>query len=58
MRTVGQIDLNESDVALRSAPALSASPLHKALQALRQLGRAVLLNELAEAGAWIDATVQ
>jgi hypothetical protein len=64
MQTVGQIDFNELDVALRSAPALSASLFRKVLQgctrfeSLRQLGKAAVLDELAEAGAWIDATVR
>jgi hypothetical protein len=62
MQTVGRISLNE--LALRSAPALSASLFHKVLQgctrceSLRQLGKAAVLDELAEAGAWIDASVQ
>jgi hypothetical protein len=64
MQSVGQTDFDELDVALRSASALSARLFRKVLQrctrfeSLRQLGKATVVDELAEVDAWIDATVQ
>jgi hypothetical protein len=64
MQSVRQIDFDELDAALRSAPALSARLFRKVLQGctrletLRQLGRVAALEKLAEAGAWTDATLR
>jgi hypothetical protein len=63
MQTVGQIDFDELDATLCSAPALSADLFREVLQgctrfeSLRQLGKAAVLDELAEAGAWTDAAL-
>ena len=57
MQSVRQIDFDELDAALRSAPALSARLFRKVLQGcarlefLRQLERVAALEKLAEAGA-------
>ena len=64
MQSVGQIDFDELDAALRSAPAPSTGLFRKVLQgctrleSLRQLGRVKTLDELAEAGAWTDASLR
>ena len=64
MQSLRQIDFDELDAALRSAPALSARLFRKVLQgctrleSLRQLERVAALDELAEAGAWTDATLR
>ena len=64
MQSVRQIDFDELDAALRSAPALSARLFRKVLQgctrleSLRQLARVAALDDLAEVGAWTDATLR
>lgn len=63
MQSLRQIDFDELDAALQSAPALSACLFRKVaqgctrLESLRQSGRATALDELAEAGAWTDAAL-
>jgi hypothetical protein len=62
MQSVRQVDFDELDAVLQSASALSTSLFRKVLEgcirfeSLRQAGKARLLDELAEAGAWTDAT--
>jgi hypothetical protein len=62
MQSVGEIDFDELDAALQSTPALSMCLFRKVVQGctrleyLRQSARATALDELAEAGAWTDAT--
>jgi hypothetical protein len=64
MQSPGQIDFEELDAALQSAPALSTRLFRKVLQgctrleSLRQLGRVAALDELAKAEAWTDATLR
>jgi hypothetical protein len=64
MQSLGQIDFEEFDAALQSAPALSTRLFREVLQgctrleSLRQLGRVAALEEPAEAGAWADATLR
>jgi hypothetical protein len=62
MQNVRQIDFDELDAALQSARGLSTNLLRKVLESctrfesLRQSGKARGLDDLAEAGAWTDAT--
>ena len=64
MQSLGQINFEELDAALQSAPALSSGLFRKVLQgctrleSLRQVGRVAALEELAKAGAWTDATLR
>jgi hypothetical protein len=64
MQSLEQIDFEELDAALQSAPALSTRLFRKVLQgctrleSLRQLRRVATLEELADAGAWTDATLR
>ena len=63
MQSGGEIDFDELDAALQSARALSTCLFRKVmwgferLDAFRQSGRTIALDELAEAGAWTDATL-
>ena len=63
MQSVRQIDFDELDAALQSAPALSTCLFRKVVQrctrleSLRQSGRAMALDELAAVGAWTDAAL-
>jgi hypothetical protein len=63
MQRTWQVDFDELDAALQSASALSISLFRKVLEgstrfeSLRQSGKARVLDELAEAGAWTDATL-
>jgi hypothetical protein len=63
MQSVRQIDFDELDAALQSAPAPSTRLFRMVVQgctrleALRQSGRATALEEFAEAGAWTDAAL-
>jgi hypothetical protein len=64
MQSVRQVDFDELDAVLQSASALSTSLFRKVLEgcirfeSLRQAGKARLLDELAEAGAWTDAALR
>jgi hypothetical protein len=63
MQSLRQVDFDELDAALQSATALSTWFFRKVVQgctrleSLRRSGKAVALDQLAEAGAWTDAAL-